>query len=71
MTSRDEDQRARQMKVLEAYARTLPPGPIELTDQDLIERFRRPVLSDEEIGARKRLLQAEQLLRNAKRAGFL
>ena len=47
------------------------PEPIELTDSDLVARWRRPKLVDEDIAERLRLLQAEQLLRDAKREGLL
>jgi uncharacterized protein len=65
-------------EALVAYIRSLPKGrgSIEVTDEDLRERMRRdnqanPNMSDQEAARKYNLLQAEQLIRNARRAGFL
>ena len=51
----------------------MPRGKIKITDPELIERMRKapPNLTDKEAAQRYRELQVEQLMRMAKRAGFL
>jgi hypothetical protein len=55
-----------------AYLRAQPAGQIEIKDADLLEWMRvRTPHSNEEAGPVYRDLQAEQVMRDAKRAGFV
>jgi hypothetical protein len=63
--SKEED-----TQILIAFMRTQPPGKIELKDPDLIEQMKNYGKTAGR-AAFYRTLQSEQMLRLAKRAGFL